>query len=311
MNIFVAGATGAVGRPLVDRLLQEGYTITAITRSQDRCEELRARGVKAVVTDVFDRAKLRQAVVEAQPEVVINQLTSIPKNLDVRHMAQEFVQTNRLRTEGAQILMEAAVAAGARRMIAQSYGALYAPHRGGLATEEDALYLDAPSAFVELVRAVERLEHTILNTSGISGTVLRYGHFYGPGTGYAMDGGIAEAVRRRQMPIIGGGRGVFSFIHVDDAAEATVHTVQNGEPGIYNIADDDPAPLQEWLAVYANLLGAPHPSRLPKLVGRLVAGRYAAYFMDEMRGASNQKAKRQLGWQPHYASWREGFRSGI
>ena len=312
MNIFVAGATGAVGRPMVDRLLQAGHTVAAITRSEARCEELQMRGVKAIVLDVFDRDKLRQAVIEAQPEVLINQLTSIPKNLDVRRMAQEFMQTNRLRTEGAQILMEVAVAAGARRVIAQSYGAFYAPDKPGLATEEDPLYLDAPAAFVELVRAVERLEHTVLNTPGISGSILRYGHFYGPGTGYAIrDGAIADTVRRRQMPILGGGNGVFSFIHVEDAAEATLHALQNGEPGIYNIVDDDPAPLHEWAPVYTGLLGAPPPMRLPKLLGRLVAGRYAVYFMDEMRGASNQKAKRQLGWQPRYASWREGFRAEV
>ncbi|MCI0712059.1 MAG: NAD(P)-dependent oxidoreductase [Chloroflexi bacterium] len=309
MNIVIAGATGAIGRPLVAHLLKDGHNITAITRSPESAGELSAQGMTAVVVDVFDREKLIKAVVEAQPEVVIHQLTSIPANLDVRNIAEEFVQTNRIRTEGTRNLMDAAVKAGARQFIAQSYGALYSPHGQGLATEDQPLYLDAPDTFVSLVQAIDTLENIVLNTPGITGTVLRYGHFYGPGTGYTAEGVIVDAVRKRQMPIIGGGNAVFSFIHVEDAAAATVLAVNHGKAGIFNIVDDDPVPLHEWLPVYVKLLDAPQPMRLPKLIGRIAAGRYVLYIMTEMRGASNAKAKRELGWQPHYASWRDGFRA--
>lgn len=308
MNIFIAGATGAIGHPLVERLLNDGHNITAITRSPESAGELRAQGMTALVVDVFDREKLMKAVVEAQPEVVIHQLTSIPVNLDVRKMAEEFVQTNRLRTEGTRNLMDAAVKAGARQFIAQSYGAMYSPDGEGLATEDQPLHLDAPDAFSSIVEAIDALENIVLNTPGITGTVLRYGHFYGSGTGYTSEIGVVSAVRQRQMPIVGGGNAVFSFIHVEDAAAATVLAVNHGKAGIFNIVDDVPSPLHEWLPFYANLLDAPSPMRLPKWIGRLAAGRFVVYLMTEMRGASNAKAKQQLGWQPRYASWRDGFR---
>lgn len=307
MNIFIAGATGAIGRPLVQRLLNDGHTITAITRSPESAAQLRTQGMTALIVDVFDREKLMEAVAESQPEVVIHQLTSIPVDLDVRKMAEEFVPTNRLRIEGTRNLMDAAVKAGARHFIAQSYGAGYSPDSEGLATEDQPLYLDAPDAFVSMVQAIDNLENIVLNTPGITGTVLRYGHFYGPDTGYTSES-VVSAVQKRQMPIVGGGNAVFSFIHVDDAAAATVLAVNHGKAGIFNIVDDDPTPLHEWLPFYTNLLHAPAPMRLPKWIGRIVAGRFVVYIMTEMRGASNAKAKRELGWQPHYATWRDGFR---
>jgi nucleoside-diphosphate-sugar epimerase len=307
MNVFIAGASGAIGRPLVNRLLAEGHTITALTRSETNAQELRRKGANTVVADVFDREKLTQAMLSARPAVVINQLTSIPSQIDVRHVLREFAQTNRLRIEGTQILMEAAQKAGAKQFIAQSFAAYYTPHKTGLATEDQALYLDAPSAFAEIVQAIGSLENTVLSASNIVGTVLRYGHFYGPGTAYASDGSLAEVIRQRQMPIIGKGSAVFSFIHVEDAAEATVLAMRQQAAGIYNIVDDDPASLPEWVAVYANLLNAPHPFHIPNWIGHLAAGRFAVHFMNEQRGVSNLKAKQVLGWQPRYASWREGF----
>lgn len=311
MTVFVAGATGAIGRPLLQQLLSAGYDVTALARSQDSAERLRANGVDVVVGDVFDRGKVRAALVALKPEVVINQLTSIPHNLNVRNIAQQFELTNRLRIEGSEILMEAALAAGAGQFVAQSYAPLYTPHGHGPATEEEPLYLDAPPAFSGVVQALGSLERTVLETPGIRGTVLRYGHFYGPGTSYSREGSIAEAVRRRQMPVIGDGKAASSFVHVDDAAAATVLALNEDASGIYNIVDDDPAPVREWLPVYAELLGAPRPWKIPKWLGRLVGGPYAVFFMEEQRGASNRRAKQALGWQPYYASWRDGFRAEL
>lgn len=311
MKIFIAGATGVIGRQLLPRLTEAGHEVTAITRSQGRVEQIRAYGANPIVCDVFEREKLKQAVATAKPEVVIHQLTSLPQRIDPRRIKQALAQTNKLRTEGTQILMDAAKSAGVRRFMAQSVSFLYAPAGPSPATEDERLYKDAPSAFAPIVHAVDELEHTVLNSSGIEGIILRYGHFYGPGTAYAADGTVAEDVRRRRMPLIGGGGGVFSFVHVEDAAAATVLALNHGRSGIYNIVDDDPAPIGEWLPVYADLLDAPRPMRLPKLIGRLGAGRFGVYFMMEQRGASNKKAKQELGWQPAYSSWRDGFYSEL
>jgi nucleoside-diphosphate-sugar epimerase len=228
MNIFLAGATGVIGRPLLARLLDEGHAVTTITRSEAGAEPLRAQGVKVVVTDVFDRAKVRQAVIEARPEVVVHQLTRIPHSIDPRRVAEQFVQTNRLRTEGTEILMEAALAAGAGQFIAQGITLFYAPDRPGLATEDEPLYLSAPSSFAPVVKALDRLEQIVLNTPGITGAVMRYGHLYGPGTAYAADGSVADLVRQRKMPIVGRGDAVFSFTHVEDAAGATLRAMKQG-----------------------------------------------------------------------------------
>jgi nucleoside-diphosphate-sugar epimerase len=311
MKIFIAGATGAIGRQLLPRLTREGHEVTAITRSQDRVEQIHAAGARPIVVDVFDRDNLKRAVIEARPEVVIHQLTALPHRIDPRRVNQALAQTNKLRSEGTQILMDAAKAAGVRSFIAQSIASYYAPGKTSPATEAEPLYHQAPAAFAGIVQALETLEHTVLNTPGIDGIILRYGYFYGPGTSLAADGSFAEDVIRRRLPIIGDGSGTFSFVHVKDAAAATVLALDHGKPGLYNIVDDDPAPIREWLPIYAELLHAPRPMRLPKFIGRLGAGRFGVYFMTEQRGASNQKAKQQLGWQPGYASWRDGFRSEL
>ena len=281
-----------------------------MTRSQDRVEQIRAHGAEPVVCDAFDRGRLREAVVAAKPDVLIHQLTNIPKRLNPRRVKKELAKTNRLRTEATHNLVEAAKSAGARRFIAQSIAFSYAPTAASLATEEDPLYRDTPAG-AEMVDAIRILERTVLGTSGIDGVILRYGYFYGPGTIYAADGSFAEGVRRRRIPIVGDGGGVFSFVHVDDAAAATAVTLGHGKPGIYNIVDDEPTAVRQWLPWYAELLEAPRPFRVPKFIGRLGAGPYGNYLMTEQRGASNGKAKKMLGWEPNYTSWRDGFRSEL
>lgn len=311
MRIFVAGATGVIGCQLLPLLVRDGHVVTAMTRTSDHVQQIRAAGAQPVVCDVFDRDRLHQVVVDAAPEVIIHQLTSIPRRIDPRRIQQDFALTNRLRTEGTQILMRAAQAAGARSFIAQSIAMYYQPNAAHPAEEDVPLYRDAPSAFAEVVQALDRLETIVLNTPGIRGFVLRYGHLYGAGTFYAANGSFTEDVKKRQVPIIGGGRGTFSFIHVEDAAAATALAVNSDKPGIYNIVDNEPAPIARWLPVYAELCAAPPPMRVNKLIGRLAAGRFGIFYMTEQRGASNRKAKEVLGWQPKHGSWREGFRAEL
>ena len=311
MRIFVAGATGVIGRSLLPRLTHAGHEVTAMTRMLDRVEQIRASGAKPVVCDVFDRDKVKQAMISAKPEVVIHQLTNLPPRIDPRQAVRSMAATNRLRSEGTRILMDAALAAGARRFIAQSISTYYAPGTNVPANEDEPLYMQAPPQVAPIVHAIADLERTVLRTPGIEGIVLRYGYFYGPGTVHAADGTLTEDVRRRRIPIIGNGNGVFSFVHVEDAAAATTLVLDHGEAGIYNIVDDEPARLREWLPIFAELLGAPRPMQVPKWVGRLAAGRFGIYWATEQRGASNRKARQQLGWRPMYSSWREGFQAEL
>lgn len=307
MKVFVAGATGAIGRPLVPQLLAAGHEVTGMTRSQESAAALGEAGASAAVVDVFDAAALNAAVADARPEVLVHELTAIPEDLDPRKMEAQFEATNRVRTEGTRNLLAAARSAGARRVVAQSIAFAYAPREGGLHGEDDPIWAEATPIFA----AVQALEDQVLGADALEGLVLRYGFFYGPGTSYALDGGTAETVRKRQFPVMGRGRGEWPFIHIDDAAAATVLAVERGAPGAYNVVDDEPAPLCEWLPVYAEALGAKKPMRVPKLVARLAAGKMATHYGTAMRGASNEKAKRELGWSPRYASWREGFRKGL
>ncbi|MCZ6776780.1 MAG: NAD(P)-dependent oxidoreductase [Ignavibacteria bacterium] len=308
MKIFLAGATGVISRRLLPLLIHSGHEVTAMTRSQDHTNQIREYGGKPVVCNVFDKEKLYEAVVAAKPDVLIHQLTNIPRRINPRRVNKELAATNRLRAEGTTILLEAARLASARRFIAQSVAFAYGPSGQSKAVEEEPLYLDCPSAVADLVQAISKLESAVPGVPGIQGIVLRYGYFYGPGTIYATDGSFAEDVGRRRIPIVGNGQGIFSFIHVDDAAAATVIALDRGEPGIYNIVDDDPAPVGEWLPLYAELLKAPPPFRVPKFIGRLAAGPYGSYLMTEQRGASNDKAKKHLGWTPRFSTWRDGFR---
>ncbi|MFN2617046.1 MAG: NAD-dependent epimerase/dehydratase family protein [Thermoleophilaceae bacterium] len=306
MRVFLAGASGAIGRPLVPKLIEAGHRVTGMTRSERAAKRLRAAGAAAVVADVFDEPRVRNAMAEAGPEVVVHELTALPKRYDPRK-SSVFEPTNRLRTEGTRILIETARAAGARRVVAQSVAFQYVPIGGWVKSEDDAVLEDAPGHWGESARASRELERTVLGAEGLKGLVLRYGYFYGPGTYFARDGSTAFDVRRRRQPIVGRGKGVFSFVHVEDAADATVAAVERGGPGVYNVVDDDPAPLRDWLPVYAEALGAPRPLRVPKLLARLLAGRALVSIATEARGASNQRAKRELGWQPRHPTWRRGF----
>jgi 2-alkyl-3-oxoalkanoate reductase len=307
MKVFVAGAGGAIGRPLIPRLVEAGHRVAGATRSAERAEEIRAMGGDGVVVDVFDAPALRAVMAEASPEVVVNELTSLPKRFEPRKK-DLYDATNRVRSEGTRNLIEGARAAGARRFVCQSIAFSYAPRDGGPHVEDDPLFVEAPSPFGEAARVVADMERAVLDADGMEGLVLRYGWFYGPGTYYASDGATAADVRRRRFPVVGEGSGVFSFIHVDDAAAATVAAVERGAPGIYNVVDDDPAPMREWLPAYARAIGAKPPRRVPLWLARLIAGGFVASMSTTLGGASNAKARRELDWAPRWTSWREGFR---
>jgi nucleoside-diphosphate-sugar epimerase len=305
MRVLVAGATGAIGRPLVAALIEAGHEVLATSRSEDRAGESRALGAEPVVLDALDEDSVEAAVAGGRPDAIVNQLTAIPKGLDPRKIQAAFEATNRLRRTGTANLMAAAARHDVRRVVAQSIAFAYRSTGRDLWTETDQL----DTAQGEIVRAVAELERQTLETPGVEGIVLRYGFFYGPGTSYAAsDGPGAQDVRKRRFPIVGKGGGVWSWIHVEDAASATVAALERGAPGIYNVVDDDPAPLREWLPAYAEALGAKPPLRAPKLIARLVAGAQAVHFATALQGASNAKVKGALGWEPAHASWRQGFR---
>jgi 2-alkyl-3-oxoalkanoate reductase len=321
VKVFVAGASGAIGRPLVPRLVEAGHRVAGATRSAERAEEIRAMGADGVVVDVFDAQALRAVMAEVAPEVVVHELTSLPERFEPRRK-DLYDATNRVRGEGTRNLIEAAHAAGARRFVCQSIAFSYAPRDGGAARgrgparagetplhdEDDPLFVDAPPPFGQAARVVADMERAVLSANSMEGLVLRYGWFYGPATYYANDGAMAADVRRRRFPVVGEGSGVFSFIHVDDAAAATVAAVERGAPGIYNVVDDDPAPMREWLPAYARAIGAKPPRRVPLWLARLIAGGFVATMSTTLGGASNAKAKRELDWAPRWTSWREGFR---
>jgi 2-alkyl-3-oxoalkanoate reductase len=308
MRVFVAGASGAIGRPLVPRLVAAGHEVTGMTRRPERAEEIRAAGAEAAICDAFDAEALGAAVKAADPEVVVHLLTALPQRFKPR---SDLSPTNRVRVEGTRNLVAAAQAAGARRLIAESVAFFYAPEGEGSKDEEAPLYAAAPGAFGAAMTAATELERQVLGADGLEGVVLRYGWLYGPGTYYARDGSLAEDTLKRRSPIVGAGTGVFSFIHVDDAATATAAAVERGAPGVYNIVDDDPAPQHEWAKGYAEALGAKPPRRVPVWLARLVAGKAMAETAISLRGASNAKAKRELGWEPAYPSWRQGFRASV
>jgi nucleoside-diphosphate-sugar epimerase len=311
VRVLVAGATGVIGRPLVEQLREAGHEVIGTTRSVERAENLRSLGVEPAILDVRDADALRGAVMEAGPDVVINQLTNLPERLNYRKPAETFGATNELRGKVGPSLAGAAAEAGAGRLIAQSVCFLYASTGKAVHSEEDrVMELPPETPAAQGAIALEALEGSTLETPGLEGVVLRYGFFYGPGTAYARDGSWANDVRRRRLPIIGKGTGNFSFIHIDDAASATVAALERGS-GIYNVCDDDPAAMTEWLPAYAEALGAKRPRRVPVWLASWVAGKQAAVMATRLEGASNEKAKRELGWQPRYPSWRQGFRESL
>ena len=303
----MAGATGVIGRRLVPQLVERGHEVTGMTRSPERAPALERSGAAAVVCDALDPPAVRAALESASPEVVVHELTDLPPALDPRKLREAYAANDRLRREGTRALVDAALAAGSRRMVAQSIAFLYAPEGEPVKDEDARPFTDAPAPFGGAVLAALDLERMVTGSPPLEGVVLRYGFFYGPGTYYAADGSVAAEVRRRRYPLIGRAGGVFSFIHVDDAAAATVAAVEGGRPGIYNIVDDRPVSMAEWLPRYAEALGAKPPLRVPKLLARLVAGAFVVSLATELRGASNQRAKAELGWRPRYPSFEDGF----
>jgi nucleoside-diphosphate-sugar epimerase len=303
MRVFVAGATGAIGQPLVAQLLRAGHEVAGMTRWEERAQTLRAAGAEAVIADALDADAVRRAVEAAHPDVVVNELTDLDRPLNPRKYAEWLEGTNRLRTEGTRNLVEAARAAGVPRLISQSVAFAYTFEPG--VKSEDAPLLGHEAG--PMADAIGELERRTLEAGGI---VLRYGFFYGPGTAYHRGGQQVELIERRQMPIMGGGEGRFPFIHVDDAAAATVAAIERGTPGVYNVVDDDPAAGREWIPRLAELIGAPKPRRIPKFLARLAAGPLAV-MATQMQPVSNAKAKAELGWQPRHPSWRDGFRAEL
>jgi 2-alkyl-3-oxoalkanoate reductase len=314
MKIYVAGATGAIGTRLLPLLVARGHEVTGTTRTASKQDAIRALGARPAVVDALDPDAVARSVAEAEPEVVVHQLTALSAGLDLRHADRAFAQTNRLRTEGTDHLLAAAQAVGARRVVAQSYaGWPFARTGGPVKAEDDPLDPEPPAALREALAAIRHVEQAVTSITWGEGLVLRYGGFYGPGTGVTREpgGAMAEPIRRRRLPIIGDGGGVWSFVHIDDAAAATAEAVERGAPGIYQVVDDEPAPVREWLPALSAALGAKPPRRLPRALARLLAGEAATVMMTEVRGASNAKAKSELGWQPRYPSWRLGFEHGL
>jgi nucleoside-diphosphate-sugar epimerase len=312
VKIFVAGATGAIGTRLVPMLVENGHTVVAMTSSPGKVDRLRATGAEPVVVDGLDREATVAAVRQAAPEVVVNQMSALAEATDLKHFDREFALTNRLRTAGNDHLLEGALTCGARRFITQSFGNWnYARTGDNVKAETDPLDPDPPANQRESLAAMRHLEATTTGAAGIEGVVLRYANFYGPGTSYASDGLLTQMLRKRRLPIIGDGAGVWSFIHLDDAATATLAFVERGAPGIYNVADDEPAAVRDWIPELARAVGAKPPRRVPVWLGRIAVGEVGVSLMTKIRGASNQKIKRELGWQPAFPTYREGFHAGL
>ena len=312
MKVFVVGASGAVGKSLVPQLVAEGYEVIAMTRTAQNAESLRAAGAEPVVADALDRDAVLRAVTQAKPEVIIHQLTALTGVKNYKRFDDEFAVTNRLRAEGTDYLLEAARAVGTRRFIAQSYGNWNYQRSGANAhREEDPLDATPPRNQRKSLQAIQYLESVVTRAGGVEGIALRYGNLYGPGTGIALDGDIVATVRKRALPLVGNGAGVWSFVHVTDAASAAVMAIQRGEPGVYNICDDEPAPVNVWLPELARAVGAKPPFHMPVWLARPIIGEVGVSMMTQIHGASNAKAKRALGWTPTFASWRQGFKGGL
>jgi nucleoside-diphosphate-sugar epimerase len=314
MKVFVAGATGVLGKQLVPLLVANGHDVVGMTRTDAKRDRLRSVGAQPVVADALDANAVGRAVGEAEPEVIVHQLTAIPPALNMRHFDREFAPTNRLRTEGTDHLLSAGRAVGVKRFVVESFaGVSYARSGGPIKREDAPLDDDPPPAMRQVLAAIRHLEAAVAGARWTEGLVLRYGWLYGPGTSIALNppGSQIELIRKRQFPIVGRGTGVWSFIHIEDAVAATVAAVEGGPAGIYNVVDDEPAPVSEWAPVLAAAVGAKRPLRVPRWLGRLAGGEVATVAMTEIRGASNDKAKRELGWRPRYPSWRQGFAGGL
>jgi nucleoside-diphosphate-sugar epimerase len=308
MRIFVAGAAGALGKQLIPRLFENGHEVTGMTRSESKSPVVEELGATAVVADGLDPEQVASAVAEANPDVIVHELTALSGSPDMRHWDRYFELTNKLRTEATDHLLAAGRAVGVKRFVAQSYaGWPYARSGATIKTEEDALDPNPVPAMRQSFDAIRYVEDTVTGADWTEGIVLRYGGFYGPGTSLWPGGEILELLHKRKFPLVGDGNGIWSFVRIDDAAAATVAAIENGKRGIYNIVDDSPEPVSEWLPGVAEALGAKPPLHVPRWLGRVLAGEVVAVMMTEVRGASNEKAKRELGWSPEYPSWREGL----
>jgi nucleoside-diphosphate-sugar epimerase len=300
MRVFVAGASGAIGSRLVPRLVEDGHEVIATTRSAANADRLSALGAEPVILDLLDRAAVRDAVATARPDAIIHQATALAGVSDYKHFDRSFAQTNRLRTEGTDALLAAGREVGVTRFLAQSFTSWpYARQGGPVKTETDRLDRTPPRAMRESLAAIQHLERAVVDAGGIT---LRYGTLHG-----SPDDAQLELVRKRRFPIVADGGGIWSFVHLDDAAAATVLALELGRPGVYNIVDDEPAPVAEWLPTLAAAIGAKPPRRVPRWLARLAAGESGVTIMTEIRGASNAKAKRDLAWTLRYPSWRQGF----
>jgi 2-alkyl-3-oxoalkanoate reductase len=315
MKVFVAGGTGAIGKFLVPHLIENGYEVVALARSAQKAKALEDMGAKVAIADALNKEDLTAAIRKARPEVIIHQLTAIAGAVSFKKFDEEFALTNRFRTEVTDTMLAAARLVGARRFIAQSFcGWPFAREGGAVKTEDDPLDPNPPAGFRKILAAIRYLEDAVRRAIGVEALALRYGIFYGPGTSIARDGkdgAIVELVRKRGVPVVGDGAGVWSFIHVKDAARATVAAISRGEPGIYNIVDDEPAPVSTWLPALAEAVGAKPPRHVPAWLARFAIGDGGVSMMTRIRGGSNAKAKRELGWLPIYQSWRRGFVEGL
>jgi nucleoside-diphosphate-sugar epimerase len=308
MRVLVAGAAGAMGRQLLPKLAAGGHEVVGMTRSAAKEATLHELGAVPVIADALDPEQVAAAVAEAEPEAIVHELTALSGSLGMRNFDRDFATTNRLRIEATDHLLSAGRAVGVRRFVAQSYaGWPFARDGGSVKSEDDPLDPTPVASMRQTLAAIRHLEDAVTGADWTVGIVLRYGGFYGPGTSLAGDGEHAEMIRRRKFPVVGDGAGVWSFVHIADAADATVAALKRGRPGIYNVVDDEPAPVREWLPAMASALGAKRPHHVPRWAGRLLAGEAATVMMTEVRGASNAKAKHELGWQPAHPSWRQGI----
>lgn len=310
MKIFVAGATGAIGKRLVPLLVSNGHQVFATTRHSAKIASLRGAGAEPVVLEGLNRDAVMKAVSSARPDVIVHQMTALASMKSLKKFDEEFAMTNRLRTEGTKHLIEAATAAGVRKIVAQSYTGWPNAREGSrIKTEDDSVDPTPPKAMSKSLEAIRTLESLVVNAAGVTGIALRYGSLYGPGTSIAPDGETFRMVRQQKFPVVGSGAGVWSFVHVDDAANATRLAIDNGAPGIYNIVDNEPAEVSVWLPGLAEAIGAKPPHHVPAFIGRVFMGEPGVSIMTQIRGSSNAKANRILGWNPVYTSWRVGFRA--
>ena len=313
MKIFVLGSTGVMGKNLIPLLVEKKHEVTALVRSSKRTKVVEDIGAEAVIANVLDKEELTEVIKKAEPEAIIHQLTALADfSGNFRKFDEEFEMTNRFRTEVTDTLLKIARDIGTKRFIAQSFcGWPFARTGEPIKSEEDPLDPEPPSSFIKSLNAIKHLEKVVRESQKVEAVALRYGFFYGPGTSISKDGSIVKAISKHRIPLVGNGTGIWSFIHIKDAARSTVAALTSGSPGIYNIVDDEPAPVSEWLPFLANVLGAKKPSRIPVWLANILIGEGGVSMMTKIRGASNSKAKNELNWEPVYPSWRKGFTEGL